>query len=1012
MDQNLLDISLGVTSEVIATYVPKLLRTGMDLYVGEELIESMKEKEKGITSIIGQIQDLVSEQAETSKGIKEEELALFVSLQEIHLLIKNILTAQYFPAKKRFLINDIKTIFFNLFKERLDPTSSHVAIAEKLWELLIHSIEGVLNLQILNGSLVALDTKDTVKFKILAEQLESIKADTKAILNIRNTDLPELRRFEDAYKLEVANRCDEIKPFQSRVTKKLPLEQLYVSPKVLLQAKGKGQPIPFDEFAGQIHRSVLLGDPGAGKSTLSKKICVANGKPGIASRVERNNTIFLVILREYAADKKNPSKPSILEYIKSTSNSRYSIQPPPNAIEFLLSSGRATVIFDGLDELLNTSERKEIKDDVESFSRRYPNTSILVTSRKIGYDEAPLDDKIFSTYQLGEFDDEDIEEYVNKWFNVLDDLMPEEKEKKATSFLQERDIVGDLCANPLLLGLMCSIYREINYIPRNRPEVYKKCTELLFENWDSSRDIPVAFTFDDQVRPIITHLAYWIYSSPIYQKRGVTETQLVSATTKYYYPSYVKDRDVAERTAKQFITFCKGRAWIFSDQGITPEGEDLYLFSHQTFLEYFTALFLTRNNDTTKALFNALKERIAREEWDVVATLAFHIRSKETEKSEDLLSNLIKYSAQKTNEEEQAHLIGFAVRCLVFMSPSLKVRKIIFNAVCRLFLSLENRNTGQGAHSNSKISNQIEDLLVSLKSMNDSCLSTFEEHIVTEFRVQLRQRKFNAAVLILETILALSQNHYMRRRSNIRRLGSEDGTSKRWRKLYNNILQNTDELRGLIDHYAFLARELVLIAPSEAVFQAAINSHGPSILTRQFPSEILETLIHGSIFSYSYYRIHSLFRKVNNPILEETDRQKVLLSSIGRYIIDAKPIPNYSKELWYLNPSRFEYDSNDRKLFSLFSGDALFGAIVIMLSPSESIKAGKKSVPAAILKNNDLMIQLQPLMNMRHNSLDPNLESHVETFPISSAQKKWLLEWANGSKSIFQLREKKTRKSG
>ena len=42
-----------------------------------------------------------------------------------------------------------------------------------------------------------------------------------------------------------------------------------------------------------------------------------------------------------------------------------------------------------------------------------------------------------------------------------------------------------------MLGLMCNLYRIDGYIPRNRPEIYEKCSVMLFERWDKSRGIVV-----------------------------------------------------------------------------------------------------------------------------------------------------------------------------------------------------------------------------------------------------------------------------------------------------------------------------------------------------------------------------------------------------------------------------------------------------------------------------------------------------------------------------------------
>ena len=60
-------------------------------------------------------------------------------------------------------------------------------------------------------------------------------------------------------------------------------------------------------------------------------------------------------LSEFAA--KDPPEHSIVDYIEHNLNAFYQCQPPCGMIELLLLSGRAVVIFDGLDELFDTSQR-------------------------------------------------------------------------------------------------------------------------------------------------------------------------------------------------------------------------------------------------------------------------------------------------------------------------------------------------------------------------------------------------------------------------------------------------------------------------------------------------------------------------------------------------------------------------------------------------------------------------------------------------------------------------------
>lgn len=370
-------------------------------------------------------------------------------------------------------------------------------------------------------------------------------------------------------------------------------------------------------------------------------------------------------MRDYGAEKKTLNC-SILQFIELTANSTYQIEAPNGAFEYLLLNGRVIVIFDGLDELLETSYRQKITSDVESFCNLYPSVPVLVTSREVGYEQAPLDEKKFEAYRLAPFNEEQITEYVTKWFRADIDLTPIQQQHKTQSFLNESGIVPDLRSNPLMLALMCNIYRGENYIPQNRPDLYEKCAVMLFERWDKTRGIVVPLPFEAHIRPAMMYLAHWIYTNDALQS-GVDEEKLISKTADYLLEHRYDDREEAEMAARQFIEFCKGRAWVFTDTGA-----GLYQFTHRTFLEYFTAFHLVRKHSTPESLIKVLTKRIAKREWDIVAQLSIQLLNKYSEGAGDeILTVLVNTASQMdVTNAERWNLISFAARCLNFIVPS------------------------------------------------------------------------------------------------------------------------------------------------------------------------------------------------------------------------------------------------------------------------------------------------------------------------------------------------------
>ena len=131
----------------------------------------------------------------------------------------------------------------------------------------------------------------------------------------------------------------------------------------------------------------------------------------------------------------------------------------------------------------------------------------------------------------------------------------------------------------------------------------------------------------------------------------------------------------------------------FYGHGNHKGGKSLYQFTHRTFLEYFTAEYLTQTIRTPEKLLDELFPRIQKEQWQVVCELAFQLQAEKQEDDADkLISGLLKRLEEKElSSEETARCLFFALKCIEFLviSPLIikKLNSLIVDNV------LENRQS-------------------------------------------------------------------------------------------------------------------------------------------------------------------------------------------------------------------------------------------------------------------------------------------------------------------------------
>ncbi|TYK44054.1 NACHT domain-containing protein [Actinomadura decatromicini] len=565
------------------------------------------------------------------------------------------LFALRFTGVPRAEIDRLGRSFRDLFPGELDPYAYEIFIC--LDDQIFAAVESLRATMPVEYR----DRRQDAQLVLITATLNAISRHIASISTISDDGAD--RRFLDAYRRQVLDHHGRLEPPDFERRRRIPIDDILVAPGIVSVPDDPehAERLELAAFAQRIDRSVLLGDPGAGKTTACHALMHMHAiEP-------RTRVPFLVTLREFAVE--DPPARSVVEHIEHILRTFYQCPPPAGLVERLLLSGMAMVIFDGLDELLDTGRRGDVASIVERFSVEYPLASILVTSRVIGYDEARLDDRQFDCHRIAGFGEQDVRDYVAKWF-AQERMTAAERERDVHDFLASSASVADLRTNPLMLALMCILYRGEGWIPQNRPEIYEQCASLLFRRWDIRRRIRTELRAHTMVEPTLHHLAYWLFTERSAQPY-VTEHELTARTAGFLLTRGFEQRDDALAAADELVRFLRGRAWVFNDVGTSPRGESWYAFTHRTFLEYFAAARLAGLHDSPADLGAEIRPYVVRQEWDTVAQLAVQIKDRTSDRGAERLFRAL--LAGEQTEEERENLLGFLGRCLTFAQPPAEI---------------------------------------------------------------------------------------------------------------------------------------------------------------------------------------------------------------------------------------------------------------------------------------------------------------------------------------------------
>src|SRR6266566_3892296 len=228
------------------------------------------------------------------------------------------------------------------------------------------------------------------------------------------------------------------------------------------QAAYQGRPLRrvldvLAEDAGQ--HAVVLGDPGAGKSTLARYLALSllEADPDSRIGILQGYLPLLVELRTYARVRAEGRAETFVEFLAYLAEAEGYPFSAGQLEAFLQSGSRALVIFDGLDELFDPADREMAAERIAGFAARYPATRILVTSRIVGYRRGILTNSGFEHYTLQDLSDKQIGDFLATWYGLAFHGRGQdagERRQRLLKAMTDSRSIRELAGNPMLLTIL------------------------------------------------------------------------------------------------------------------------------------------------------------------------------------------------------------------------------------------------------------------------------------------------------------------------------------------------------------------------------------------------------------------------------------------------------------------------------------------------------------------------------------------------------------------------------